>query len=307
MAGEDDFGSLANQRTPEDLHNDALLLAADRSNLQNHPALIYVGDFAGSGTLQRKVSHVGLFGFDLPAVVAEGATIPNTQMTDGATVISVQRRGLSRAPTDEARFTDSLGFQQPRTIADDAFASHNLALTRSIAELQGGWVNGVTTSGVDLTTATVLAAYTLLEVSSLLTIGPGDAMGILHPVQWGDFRDDLTLAIGGSLQYNVTPELRRLRGVGFISQFLGVDWFSSSYIPTANAGADRAGGIFVRSGIIWADMSPQTDGPDQMILGKTLVERDRQAPAGISAYPSASWHGVSRALDTHGKRIVTDA
>jgi hypothetical protein len=218
MAGEDTYGSLANQRTPEDLHNDALLLAADRANLQNHNALVYVGDFAGSGTLSRKVAHVGLFGYDLPSVVAEGATIPNTQMSDGATSISVQRRGLSRAPTDEARFTDALGFQQPRTIAEDAFASHNLALTRSLAQLMGGWTGGVTTS---------LVAYTLLEVDSLLTIGPGDAMGIIHPQQWGDFRDDLTLAIGGSLQYNVTPELRRLRGVGFISQFLGVDWFSS--------------------------------------------------------------------------------
>jgi hypothetical protein len=54
-------------------------------------------------------------------------------------------------------------------------------------------------------------------------------------------------------------------------------------------------------------MSPIADGPDQMIVGKTLMERNRDANAGISAYPSASWHGTSRALDTHGKKIVTDA
>jgi hypothetical protein len=308
MADEILYAGLADQRTTEVLNGDYIMLATDRNALPNHPALFYGGNLAGSGSTTTKVAHAGIMGYDLPAVIADGAEVPNTAWTDGSTTVTVARRSKSYSASSIARFTDSLGLLSSGTLAQDAFASHALDLTNTIANLVDGFSNTVGASGSDLTVANVLAGLTLLEVGYESGIAEGACMGVLHTVQMGDLRDDLATVTGGALQWSVPPEQLRLRGSGFRGRYLGVDWFASGYVPTANAGADRAGGIFVRGAIVWADMSVAADTSDQLAIGgKILFERDRAARSDTTAYVSHSYHGASEGLDAFGVSIITDA
>ena len=316
---------LSDQRAAELLNQDYLLLAADRNALPNHPALYYAGDFgrtgAGASTSSvRKVPILGLQGFDLPATVAEGASIVPSRVTDQQFTISVARGGKAYQPSDEVRFSDSLGVYNTQAFAMDAMAAHSLRLTNAIAALVGGFSLNESTTGVDLTVAVFLAAITDLETGSNQSFAPGDAMCVLHTQQVGDLRASFSTATGTIQWTAVAQEQLALRGNGYRGQIFGVDVFSSGYAPSANAGADRAGGMFCRGGIAFATMSPYAEMADQVVIGSggvgpspvvpILFERDREALAGLTSYVSASWIGVTRGYDTSphrmGVSIITD-
>jgi hypothetical protein len=309
---------LTDQRVAELISQDYLLLAADRNALPNHPALYYAGDFAGSAAgvaagSVRKVPIIGLDGYDLPDTVAEGAAITPGQLTDQQFSLYVSRGGKAYQPSDEVRFTDSLGVYNTAAFAQDAMMSHNLRLTNALAALVGGFSLSQSTTGVDLTVAVFLASLTDLEVGSSGSFAPGQVMGVLHTVQVGDLRTSFATATSGAIQWsNVAQEQLVIKGNGYRGQIFGVDLFASGYVPTANAGADRAGGIFARGGIAWADLTPSADTADQVVLGgKVLYERERDALRGLTAYVSATWIGTTRGYDTAphrlGVSIITDA
>lgn len=309
---------LTDQRVAERLTQDYLLLAADRNALPNHPALYFAGDFGAAGMgvtgAVQKIPILGLQGFDLPSTVAEGASIVPIKITDQNFTITVARGGKAYQPSDETRFTDSLGVYNTRAFAMDAMASHSLRLTNAIAALVGGFNANQTTSGVALTVAVFLSAITTLETASSLSFAPGDAMAILHTKQVGDLRSSFGTATAGALQWaEVAQTMQVIRGTGYRGQLFGVDLFASAYVPFTNGTTDRAGGMFARGGIAWARMSPVADMSDQVVIGSggvgpapvipILFERDREALAGLTAYVSASWLGATRGFDTSPHRM----
>jgi hypothetical protein len=307
---------ITDQRVAESLSGEYLLLAADRNRLPNHPALYYAGDFAGGGFgltgSTRKIPILGLDGFDLPDPVAEGSSISPITVTDQQFTITVARQGKAYQPSDEVRFTDPLGVYNLAAFARDAMMSHDLRLTEMVAGVVGGFALTQTTTGVNLTVATFLAGVSDLEVGSQGTISPGSAISLLHTRQSADLRESFALATAGAIQWLQSDESLAVKGSGYQGRVFGVDVYASGHVPTANAGADRAGGMFVRGGVAWADMSPSADGADQRVIGgKILFERDRSGLAGITAYISASWKGVVRGYDTAphqlGVSVITDA
>lgn len=308
MADEVLYAGVANQRVAEALSTDYIMLAADRAALPNHPALFYAGDLFGTGTDTKKVAHADIMGRDLPVPVADGAKVGNTVWGTGATTVVVARRSKAYAASDLAKWTDSLGLLNAGMLAQDAFMSHNLAKTEAIAALMGGFSNKVGATGVDLSLANVLAALTLLEVGFEGGLAEGDAMGVLHTVQGGDFRTALATATGGAVQWQVPPEQLVLKGNGYRGRYLGADWFASGRVPTANAGADRAGGLFVKGALIWCDMSVAAEGAEQLnIGGKVLFERARDGYGATTGYPSHSYSGFAEGIDAFGVTIETDA
>jgi len=308
VANEILYAGLTDQRTVEILDGQVLQLLADRSALPNHPALYYAGDLAGSGSTTIKVPFVGLDGYDLPAPRADGAAAVNTALVDSSYTISVNTKTKAYEPSDIARFSDSLGVLNAERFAQDAVASHMLQITDQIAGLVGNFSNTVGASGSDLSIANVLAGLTLLEVGCQASLAEGEVMAVLHTVQMGDLRTALATVAAGALQWSVPPEQLVVRGNGYRGRYLGVDWFSSSYVDLVNVGADRAGGMFVRGAIGWADMSQVADSADQIVLGgKILFERDRTAKSGLTAYVSHSINGSSEMLDAAGVSIITDA
>jgi hypothetical protein len=307
---------LTDQRLAEVMTQDYLLLAADRNALPNHPALVYLGDFAGSGagassSSVKKVPILGLQGFDLPTQIAEGASIIPGQITDHQFSISVARFGKGYQPSDEVRWSDSLGVYNVATLAADALKSHNLNLTNALAALVGGFGTSQSTTGVDLTVAVFLAAIGDLERVSSGTYAEGDVMAVLHTQQVTDLRSNFATTTSGALQWaQVAQDIQVIKGAGYRGRIFGVDVFASAYVPSANAGADRAGGLFARGGIAWADATPSAPVMDSAVIGKVLYEKDRDAPAGLTSYLSASWIGTTRGYDTSphqmGVSIISD-
>lgn len=306
MANEVTYASIADLRTAEALSAEFLLLLADRNALPNHPALVWLGAGNGLGSSVVKAPEVGLMGYDLLASTADGAAVANQALTDGAATVTIARYSKAYEPTDLALLTDpSNGMIKPDAFAMDAIVSQAVTLTSLVANVTDNFTATVGSSGVDLTLANFLAAIATLEVALV----PGPYLGILHPVQIGDLRTALS-TVGGAVQWMpASAEQMMVLGGGYRGKFMGVDLFSSGYVPTANAGADRAGGMFGRGAVVWADAAPPPAGDgNQIVIGnKILFERDRTAKSGLTAFVTHAYMGVSIGINAAGVSVITDA
>lgn len=310
MANEVLYAGLADQMTAEILSGQYLQMIADRSALPMHPALFYAGDLAGTGSNTIKVSHLGLGAYDLPSVVADGAAIANTALTDSSTTIVVAGYSKAYERSDIARFVEKLGVLSAEKFAMDAAQSSAMRLTNLIANAVDDFSNTAGSTGVDMTLANFLTAINTLEVNSQAAIAEGEAMCVLHPTQLGDLRTALAASStsGAAQWYQPSQLMFGIKGAGYRGRYMGVDLFSSNQVPSANAGADRAGGMFVRGAILWADLSVQVENSaDQLVIGgKVLFERDRTAKSRLTGYVSTSYFGVSEGIDALGVSIITD-
>jgi len=307
MANEIVYSGLGDLVLAETLSAEYVLLLADRNALPNHPALIYVGDLTGSGSIVAKVRELGLMGYDAMATTAEGTSVANTALTDGSVQITIVRKSKRYERGDIARMAEPSGLISAEMFALDAVVTGALELTDLVANLVDNFSTTTGSSGVDASFENFLDACTALEVAKV----PPQYMALLHPVQWGDIRKDLALAAGGAVQWApASQEALRVRGIGYQGQLAGVDVFTSSRVPTANAGADRAGGMFGRGAIAWADARPIADlpAPFQQVIGdKILYELSRTAAGGLTAFTSHRFLGAAEVLDAAGVTIATDA
>ncbi|MCB9681830.1 MAG: hypothetical protein H6733_10185 [Alphaproteobacteria bacterium] len=283
-----------------------LRLLADRSALPNHPALLYAGNAAGSGSASIQIGHLGIDGYDLLASTGDGSAVSATTPTDGKTTVTVARYSKAYSPTDLARLTDHQGLISPERFAVDAYQSGASTLVNLVAALGSGFSGTVGVSGSDLDAATFLAAKASLEIANV----EGPYLAILHPRQFADLRADIVTSAGGSIPFDpASPAMLRVMGQGYVGSWAGVDIFVTSRVPTANAGADRAGCMIGRGAVCWADASVVVDDPaSQVVLGnKVLFERDRQALSGLTHWVSHYYVGVAEGIDAAGIGIVTDA
>lgn len=306
MADEIVYTGIGDLTTAEALTNAYILLAAERNALQNHPALMYVGDIGvGARSSTLKIPHVGLMGYNLLSSTGDGSAVANTPLTDGSSTVAVARYSKAYEASDLARMTAG-GLVNIDMMAMDAVLSGALTLSNLVANLVDNFSTVVGTTTVDATAANFLDAITANEIAHT----PGPLMAVLHPVQWGDVRKDLALNSGGAVQFMAaTQELVAYRGTGFVGSLAGVDVITSTFVPTANAGADRAGGMFGRGALLWADGTIPTEGdPNQVVIaGKVLFERVRAGRSGLTAYVSHRYLGVVEGIDGFGVSIITDA
>jgi len=307
VADEITFSSIADQVESEILSGEFLMLQADRNALPAHPALFRVPGFRGRGSTSQKIPQIGLMGYDLLASTAETGTVANTALTDASGTIAVARYAKAYESSDLARLVDAYGVLQPGVLAMDATVSLASTILSLHANLVDNFATTAGTSGVDASLENVLDAITALEVSK--TEGP--FLGIVHPQQWADVRKDAALNGGGAIQFNAGAQamLDAMKGLGFKGSFLGVDWFTSTHVPTANAGADRAGGIFGRGAIahVIDEVPVDPDLPQISVNGQLLFEKSRTARDALTAYISTAYLGASEQIDTCGVSLITDA
>ena len=307
MANEIIYSGIGDLRTAEALSAEILLLLADRNALPNHPAILYAGDAQGRGSAVLKIPQLGLMGYDLLAATGDGSAVANTALSDASTTITVARFSKAYEASDLARLTDPAnGKINVSAFAADAVQSAANTLTSLICNVTDDFSATVGTSGSDLSIANFLAALQTLEVAKVVA----PYMSILHPQQMGDLRAAIAATSGGALQFlPASAEQIQLLGAGYRGQWLGVDIFVSSYVPTKNAGADYGGAMFGRGAVAYADSSiPEEADPMQTILaGKLLFERERTAKSGLTSFVSHAYYGVSKCIDAAGVSIITDA
>lgn len=305
MANEYLYSGAGDITTSQMLAAEWLLLEAEREALPNHGALHYAGDAAAKGSRTWQVSFLGLEGYDRLSAATEGTGISNTALSDGSATIAVGSYMKQYEVGDIARAVRP-DILQVATFVRDAFAARNLTLTELIATLVDDFSNTIGTSGVDLVVSLLIDAVTALRIGNV----PGPYMGILHPRQVGDLDIDLGTNTGGSLQWSQnTADFVEFKGPGYLGRLLNVDWFQSTFVPTANAGADRAGGVFGKGAIGWADMTPALTGipGTEYLVGKTVLELKRTASAQLLAYVVRAYLGVTELDDDRGRTIISDA
>lgn len=306
MADEILTAGIADLKTAETLSSEFLYLQANRGSLPQHPALMYAGDVKGGTSLTKKISELGLMGYDLPTAMAEGASVSNTPLTDGSVTVTVGRYSKAYEAGDFAKMVDANGLLKPAMFAMDAVASHAALLVSIIANLTDGFTATVGASGSNFTFANHIAAIGTLEVANV----DGPYLAIYHTQQISDLRADL-LAATGTIQWDpASLEQMKILGKGYRGLINSVAVFSTGHVPTANAGADRAGGMFGRGAIVWADGSIENEGdPNQLLIGggKVLLERERTGRAQLTAYISHYPLGASMGQDEAGVSVITDA
>lgn len=275
-------------------------LLADRADFFGHPALVYVPNPGGSNVV--KYSFVGLDGYNLPADGTEGTAEANTALTDASASITIGWKVKQYEQSDLARIVSN-GKIDPMAYARDAAVSTAQKLVDMIAALAGGFSNYVGSSGVDCTFTNITDAITQLEISK----ASGPYLAVLHPRQWGDLRT-ASLSLGGAVQHRFDAQGVASAGGQYKGTLFGVDFFCTSHVDTANSAADRAGMMIAPGAILWSDMEVPNDGdPNQLHLGRVMLERDRTPKAALTAYVSHSYLGVIEGIDAAGCGIVTDA
>lgn len=294
-------------RATEALHQEIQLLLADRASLRGHPAILQFGDLAGSGSTVRSVPFFGLDGYDEMEAVNENASVSRTDPTDASADITIARQALRYSISDLNNMVDSVGLDVERLAASMVGAAE-MRFTSMICGVLDDFTSTVGSTGVDLDVDDFYdAIYTLEEANA-----NGPFTSVLHPVQVTDFQNSLR-AEGGAVQYKAaTQDMLEAKGQGFIGSFAGVDIYKSSKVPTANTAADRAGAMFARGAVGFAEGTPR---PMAMFGGQLvlaagtpiLVEFDRTPEGALTDIVGSYYVGVQKLQDALGVSIITDA
>lgn len=254
------------------------------------PPLLRQFDLSSKPSLSVDVPKADKF---TAAAVAEGTELTNTALTTAKVTGTAGEVGIMATVTDVLEVSDIPAAhgarlkQLGRAIADK--------IDVDITALFASFSSSVGTTTVDLTLANILSAIYTLEVAN----APKPYVGVLHPVQISDMRTALETNANSPFQSqgirSGTNELGPA-GNGFAGEWFGLPIYFSTNVPTANAAADRAGGIFSSNyalGFVnkWASKIVPMYWPP--IRGWVLT--------------ATANYGVFEIEDTAGVAVITDA
>lgn len=238
----------------------------------------------------------------LAAAITEATGLSNTALSSDKASATADQVGIMATVTD---------FSTEISVIDEMsqFAG---VLARSLAEkyetdmaaLLGSFSNTTGTTTADLTAKQFLQAISALELRD----AQGSVVAVLHPVQSGDLRADIvpTFDAEGTTR---TPRSGREYFTsgndssvvkptyeGRVGSLYGIPIWHTSTVATANAGADRAGAVFVRNLCL---------GMYEIRGPRTEMQRDASLP-GTEIVVTANY-GVAEIRDEWGQSIITDA
>jgi len=204
-------------------------------------------------------------------VMTEGEDFVTTQkLTPGVVTLTAVEHGVQSVVTDLSwqAITDP---NAKAAYAADLARNHMKAIMTEydialLTLLQGlDVVKGST--GSDLTNAIVLSAIDAAAKANM----PKPWVGILHPEQYSNLILEGSSAwLNAAASAQVGAEVWRNY---FVGQVYGVNWYVNTNVPTANAGADRGGGIISPAafGAVWAKMPTTTTEHNQSLRGDEVL------------------------------------
>lgn len=238
----------------------------------------------------------------LAAAITEATGLSNTALSTDKASATADQVGIMATVTD---------FSTEISVIDemDHFAG---VLARSVAEkyetdmaaLLGGFSNTTGSTGVDLAATQFLSALSALEQRDV----QGSVVAVLHPVQTGDLRGSIVPTFDAEGTTRTPRSGREYFSQGNDSSLVsptfegragslyGIPVYHTSVVATANAGADRAGAIFVRNLSL---------GMYEIRSPRTEMQRDASLP-GTEIVVTANY-GVAEIRDEWGQSVITDA
>jgi hypothetical protein len=182
-----------------------------------------------------------------------------------------------------------------------------MAFQTALCDVIDNFSSSVGTSGVDLSVDDIFSAMFQLTLSSV----PGPYVCVLHPRQMADFQSSLRAEYGATMWQPATAEMLQIRGPGLAGTWGGVEFFTSSKVPTANAGADRAGAMFGRGAVGYVEGSPfpivGAAGVVTPAGSPVVVEFDRIVGGGTTSILASYYLGLGILEQGRGVSIITDA
>jgi N4-gp56 family major capsid protein len=253
------------------------------------PALLDFYDLAGQASKAVQIPKADKF---TAAAVAEGTELTNTTLTSTSVTLTSSEVGIQATITDVLEVSDIPAAHGARLKQLGRAMGDKLDV--DICALFGGFSTAVGSTGVNVALTDLLDAIFNLEVNDASDLG--SIVGVFHPRQSADIRTELE-ADSASI-YHPGGEAQPLRKAqnGFFGSWFGLDIFQTTNVPTANAAADRAGGIFVRDYAL---------GMTQKWAAK--LETMRWAPIRGFVLVATSMYGVGEVEDSAGVNVTTDA
>jgi len=226
------------------------------------------------------------------SALTDGTDMSNTAYTATSQTVNVAEVGLLLELTDLAAGSQIVDFAQ---YGRDAGAAVAEKLTTDITALLAAFSGGVGSTTVNLTEQNFLDAITTLRAAKV-----NEGLGaILHPQQ----ENDLIISVGSAVTAaGTTGTSPRAVTNDFVASAMGEmgNWFNvatvtNATVPTANAGADRAGGMFSRDAIAYVEK------------WAIRPELDRNASKRSTEVAVTAAYGVAEIDDARGVNITTDA
>lgn len=252
------------------------------------PALLDFYDLAGQASKAVQVPKADKF---TAAALTEGTEVANTALTSASVTGTAAEIGIMATVTDVLEVSDIPAAhgarlkQLGRALGDKVDVD--------ITALFSGFSTAVGATTVNITLANLLDAIYNLEVND--AAGLGSLVAVLHPRQTADLRTELE-ADAASIYVGKSDKSISKAMAGYFGNWFGIDIFHSTNVPTANAAADRAGGLFVRDyalGMVqkWA----------------ARVEAMRWPPIRGFVLVATAMYGVFEVEDAAGIDVTTDA
>ena len=252
------------------------------------PALLDFYDLSGKESKAVQIPKADKF---TAAAVSEGSELANTALTTGSVTLTASEIGIMATITDVLELSDIPAAHGARLRQLGRAMGDKLDV--DICALFSGFSTAVGATTVNIALSDLLDAIYNLEVND--AAGLGQIVAVLHPRQTADLRTEIeadqAVIYTGRSDSSISKAM-----AGFFGNWFGIDIFQSTNVPTANAGADRAGGVFVRDYAL---------GIAQKWAAK--VEPMRWAPIRGWVLVASAMYGVGEIEDSAGVNATTDA
>ena len=252
------------------------------------PGLLDYHDLAGDPSVAVKIPKADKF---TAATVAEGVELTNTPLTSTSVTLASSEIGIMATITDVLDLSDIPAAHGARLKQLGRAMGDKMDI--DICALFQGFSTAVGTSGSALALTNLLDAIYNLEVND--AAGLGSLVGVFHPKQSANLRTELE-ADASVIYTGMGKGSLGAASAGYFGSWFGIDIFQSTNVPSANAGADYGGGVFVRGyalGLVhkWA----------------AKVETMRWAPIRGWVLVATAMYGVGEIEDSAGVNVTTDA
>jgi len=252
------------------------------------PQLLDMYDIMGASSKAVKIPKADKF---TAAALTEGTETTNTALTSTSVTITAAEIGIQATITDVLDVSDIPAAHGARLRQLGRALSDKLDV--DITALLSGFSTAVGATTVNISLSVLLDAIYNLEVNDAASLGR--LVGVLHPRQTADIRTELEADTGVIYDGKSDSSITKAQN-GFFGNWFGIDIYQTTNVPTANAAADRAGGVFV------ADYAL---GMVQKWTAK--VEAMRWAPIRGWVLVATAMYGVGEVEDSAGVAVVTDA
>ncbi len=245
------YANSGDARLAENLIAEFILTLGDRASLLGTGVVTYGGSFANFGSLTAKIPLLSLGGINRMTEVAEGAGTTPTSVTKSSVTVTGARQAIERGQSDINEMVDTVGFNL-QALTMDGLGAFSMRWMEMLCAAMD-FTASVGTTTIDNDVDDVFSCKASLLNNSVA----GPFLGVVFPHQLNTIQSSAR-AEAGAFQYRDDVQtLFDISGQGAQGSFLGINWFLSSLVETANAGVDSRGGIFGPGAIGYMDGLPR--------------------------------------------------